>query len=230
VKTVALVHGAYHGAACWAKLIPELGRLGFQARAVDLPIHRVDAGARQYAQAVVDALADVDGELVLVGHSMAGITIPLVAQMRPVQRLVFLCPLLPEIGSSLRDQMGREPMDPGSVTNAEWVDCGDGTWLPAPATAAALFYNALSSEDVAWLVPQLRRQSTTPTEEVTPLKSWPDCERSAIVCADDRAVSPGWLRGAVRDRLGVEPIEMEGGHSPFVGRPAELARILAGLD
>jgi pimeloyl-ACP methyl ester carboxylesterase len=229
VKTVALVHGAYHGASCWARLIPELGRLGFQARAIDLPNHDPQAGAKQYAETVVRALDDVGDELVLVGHSLAGITVPLVANMRPVSVLVFLNSLLPEIGSSLRDQMGREPIDPGALPNAEWIDCGGGTWLPAPATAQAMFYNDLSPEDVAWLVPQLRRQATTPIDEVTPLERWPDCKMAAIICRDDRAASPAWERTALRERLGLEPIELDGGHSPFVGRPGELARVIAGL-
>jgi pimeloyl-ACP methyl ester carboxylesterase len=229
VKTVGLVHGAYHGAACWAKLIPELGRLGLRARAVDLPIHDAAAGATQYAETVVRAFDDVGDDLILVGHSMAGVTIPLVAQMRPVARLVFLCSLLPEIGSNLRDQMGREPIEPEAESDAQWIDCGGGSWLPAPATARALFYHDLADADVAWLVPQLRRQTTTPINEITPLQRWPDCDRAAIVCTDDRVIAPDWSRRAARERLGVDPIELPGGHSPFVGRPAELARAIAAL-
>jgi pimeloyl-ACP methyl ester carboxylesterase len=230
MKTVGLVHGAYHGASCWARLIPELGGLGFQVRTVDLPIHDVAAGAKEYAETVVRAFDDVDGDLILVGHSMAGITIPLVAEMRPVRRLVFLCALLPEIGASLRDQMGREQIDPGALDAAEWIDCGDGGWLPAPATARALFYHDLSDEDVRWLIPQMRRQTTTPTNETTPLTRWPECDRAAIVCTEDRVVSPAWSRKSLRDRLGVVPVEIGGGHSPFVGRPAELARAIAELS
>ena len=194
MTTIGLVHGSYHGASAWARLIPELGRLGLQARAMDLPIHDVEAGTRRYAETVVRALDDVGDDLILVGHSVGGLTIPLVPGLRPVTRLVFLCALLPEIGSSLRDQMGRESMDPGTVEGDEWVDCGDGTWLPAPATAQALFYHDLPAEEVSWLVPQLRRQATTPVNEVTPLERWPDCDRAAIICTDDRVVSPDWSR------------------------------------
>jgi pimeloyl-ACP methyl ester carboxylesterase len=229
VATIGLVHGAYHGAACWARLIPELGALGLQARAMDLPSYDPDAGASAYAEAVSRALDDVQDELVLVGHSVGGVTIPLVAQMRPVKRLVFLCALLPEVGSSLRDQMAREPIEPGAVSDAEWVDCGGGTWLPAPKTARAHFYHDLPDGDAAWLIPQLRRQAPTPINEVSPLTRWPGCEVSGIICTDDRVVSPAWSRKALKDRLGIEPVELPGGHSPMVGRPAELARAIASL-
>jgi hypothetical protein len=42
-------------------------------------------------------------------------------------------------------------------------------------------------------------------------------------------VSARWARNAARDRLGIDPIEIEGGHSPFLSRPRELAGLLAGL-
>jgi pimeloyl-ACP methyl ester carboxylesterase len=47
-----------------------------------------------------------------------------------------------------------------------------------------------------------------------------------IVCRDDHATNPDWGRQAARQRLGVEPTELDGGHSPFLTRPAELAEAL----
>jgi pimeloyl-ACP methyl ester carboxylesterase len=47
-----------------------------------------------------------------------------------------------------------------------------------------------------------------------------------IVCRDDRAVNPEWARRAARERLGVEPVEIDGGHSPFITRPMELAALI----
>jgi pimeloyl-ACP methyl ester carboxylesterase len=52
---------------------------------------------------------------------------------------------------------------------------------------------------------------------------------SYIVCADDRTVRPGWCRRDARDRLGVEAIELPGGHCPHISRPAALADVLSDL-
>ncbi|HEY8439516.1 MAG TPA: hypothetical protein VIK65_12980, partial [Candidatus Limnocylindrales bacterium] len=49
---------------------------------------------------------------------------------------------------------------------------------------------------------------------------------AAIVSRDDRALNPAWGRSAARDRLGVEPVEIDGSRSPFLSRPAELAGLL----
>ena len=92
--TFVLVHGAWHGAWCWRDLMPHLERLGARAIAVDLPCDDVTAGTEAYAAHVLDALP-ASGDVVLVGHSLGGLTIPLVAAARPVRALVFLCALLP---------------------------------------------------------------------------------------------------------------------------------------
>jgi hypothetical protein len=62
--------------------------------------------------------------------------------------------------------------------------------------------------------------------EITPLTAWPDVASRSIVCRDDRAINPDWVRSAARDRLGTTAIELDGAHSPFLTRPAELARLL----
>jgi hypothetical protein len=46
------------------------------------------------------------------------------------------------------------------------------------------------------------------------------------VCRDDRVVSPAWGRDVARRRLGTDPLELDGGHSPFLGRPSELAQLI----
>jgi pimeloyl-ACP methyl ester carboxylesterase len=98
VTTFGLVHGAWHGAWCWDLLVPELERRGHAAVAPDLPIDDALAGHAEYARAVVDALAGRD-DVVLVGHSMGTLVIPLVAAARPVRGMVFLCgvPLVPGV-------------------------------------------------------------------------------------------------------------------------------------
>jgi hypothetical protein len=51
-------------------------------------------------------------------------------------------------------------------------------------------------------------------------------ERTSIVCRDERSISPAWSRRMSLEQLGVEPVELDGGHSPFLARPAELAAVI----
>lgn len=224
-----LVHGAYHGAWCWDFLTPELVRLGHRVVAVDLPISDPSLGAAEYAQAVAAAIDPATTPMV-VGHSMAGVVIPLVPALRSVARLVFLAAYLPKPGKSVTDQRAVEAIDGRiALRTNQFTDLGDDVWLIGQETATELFFHDAPPSSARWASQRLRPQAYRAMNEVTPLVAWPDVPASLILCRDDRAVNPDWARNAARDRLGVTAIELPGGHSPFLTRPRELANILDGL-
>jgi pimeloyl-ACP methyl ester carboxylesterase len=223
---IALVHGSYHGSWCWDFLRPELERLGHRVVAVDLPISQPGLGATEYA-GVVEAALDSAAEPVLVGHSMGGLVIPLVATRRQVRRLIFLAALLPSPRRSANDQRRAEPIDGRKpLTTAQWTDLGKDVWAVGAATATELFYHDALPAVARWATARLRPQCHKVMSELTPLREWPDVACRSIVCRDDRALNPQWGRTAARERLGIDAVEIDGAHSPFLTRPAELARLL----
>jgi pimeloyl-ACP methyl ester carboxylesterase len=226
---IALVHGSYHGAWCWDFLTPELERLGHRVVTVDLPITDPSLGAADYARTIDNAL-DPGSVPVLVGHSMAGLVVPLVAAHRPIHRLVFLAAFLASPGRSANDQRATESID-GRVApkTAEWTDLGDDVWMVGPNTATELFFHDAPAAVARWATKRLRPQSYRVMKEISPLMAWPDVECRSIVCRDDRALNPDWVRSSARERLGTEAIEIGGGHSPFLTRPTELAQMLHSL-
>ena len=223
---IVLVHGSYHGAWCWDLLTPELQRLGHHVVAVDLPITDPALGGDAYADVVVGAL-DRTSDAVLVGHSMAGLIVPIAATRRPVRHLVLLAAMLPIPGVSANDQRANEPVD-GLIPpkTAEWTGLGDDVWMVGPATATELFFHDASRATAAWATARLRPQCYRVMSEASPLTAWPSVAVTSIVCRDDRAMNPAWCRSAARDRLGIEAVEIGGAHSPFMTRPAELASML----
>ena len=132
MATFALVHGAWHGAWCWELLSPFLRRPGHDVVALDLPCDDGSASFDTYADVVCDALEGCNDDVVVVGHSLAGNTGPLVAARRPVRHLVYLCALIPDIGRSVFDQLRDEPMlnpayvkglsEPDTQNRTTWVD------------------------------------------------------------------------------------------------------------
>jgi pimeloyl-ACP methyl ester carboxylesterase len=227
MATFGLVHGAWHGAWCWERLVPPLVARGHRVVAVDLPCEDPDTGCVGYA-GVVDATLPRGDDLVLVGHSLGGLTIPLVAARRPVRALVFLCAVLPAFGESIEERLARDGSmyAPGYAAHAGRVRHPDGSTSWTEAGAIEVFYHDCGPADARAAVARLRRQSAAPRRERCPLTAWPPGRRVAIVCREDRAISVDWARRAARERLGVEPIELPGGHSPFLSRPAELAALL----
>jgi pimeloyl-ACP methyl ester carboxylesterase len=214
--TFALIHGGAHGAWCWTRLIAELERAGHRAVAMDLPCEDNDAGAADYARAVLGALPDDDEPIVVVAHSLGGLTAPLVPAARATRCLIFVSALLPEPGRTFRDQQEDEEI-----------------MFPYHGGFAGLrdrFFNRCKPADADWAMSRLRRQSETPFTETTPLAAWPDVPLAYVFSSDDRAVSPDWSRRAARERLAVEPVELVGAdHSPFLSRPAELSATLVAL-
>jgi pimeloyl-ACP methyl ester carboxylesterase len=226
MATIALVHGAWHGAWCWERLVAGLEDRGHRAVAVDLPAEHASAGLTRYAELVDAALGDAD-DVVVVGHSLGGGTIPLVATLRPVRHLVFLCALIPEPGKSVTDRYVEEDVFvPGFTGNTATREDGASYWTDA-AAATRCFYHDCTPEDAAWAVSRLRAQSAAPRGEPWPLRELPDVERTSILCRDERCLLPEWSRRMSLEQLGVTPVELDGGHSPFLSRPGELAKVIS---
>jgi pimeloyl-ACP methyl ester carboxylesterase len=222
----ALVHGGGHGGWCWEHLVPELEQRGHAAIAPDLPFEDDTAGAREWAEVVVDAIdrAAPSDHVVVVGHSMGGLCVPLVASLRPVQRMVFLGALVPVPGRTHAEDLAENP---GTVV----FDADRGTPGPSGLSWEAARHGFYADCDEATARRAYERLRPTPLvvfTEPCPLDAWPDVPSTYIVMHDDRAVGPAWSRRAAAG-IGADLIEIDGGHSPFYSRPAELADVLASL-
>src|SRR5580700_4179046 len=109
----ALVHGGAHGGWCWEMVVPELERRGHRVVAPDLPFEEPDAGAAEWARTVISAVDEAvssdDADVVVVGHSLAGLAVPVVASWRPVRRMVFLAAQVPVPGQRYVDYLATQP-------------------------------------------------------------------------------------------------------------------------
>jgi pimeloyl-ACP methyl ester carboxylesterase len=226
VSTFVLVHGAWHGAWCWERLIPELAKLGQGAITMDLPASDGAATFDTYARAVVDAIPHDADDLVLVGHSLGGMVLPLIAQARPARAMAFVCAIVPKVGGfPWEEELVMDP--PGAYEPLTKHDDGSTTW-PTVETAAAAMYHDCSWEDASWAFAHLRAQNSKSLWAAPyPLDRMPAVGCVSVLGADDRAINPNWSRFVARERLGVVPIELPGSHSPFIARPAQLAAVLA---
>ena len=111
-ETFVLVHGAWHGAWCWAAVITQLERLGDRAYAVDLPGHGMNYADRSkvtradYINCVTGFIERHDlKDVVLAGHSLGGLTIPGVAAKIPsrIKRVVWVTALVALDGQPIVD-------------------------------------------------------------------------------------------------------------------------------
>jgi pimeloyl-ACP methyl ester carboxylesterase len=219
-----LVHGAYHGAWCWDQVCAELERGGHPSSAVDLPCDDPDAGAERYVDEVIHAIPKHADAVVMVGHSMAGLIIPIAASRARTAMTIYLCAWTPVPGLSFDAQ--RADMGTGFEPSTPAQENPDGSASWPEEGAIESFYHDCEPDVARSAARRLRRQFWKVTREVTPLRQWPAVPAAYILCSDDRIISRGYSEQAARRQLGIDPVELPGGHSPFLSRPRILAQAL----
>jgi hypothetical protein len=68
-----------------------------------------------------------------------------------------------------------------------------------------------------------RSESASMWTDPWPLEAWPDVPTRFLLCRHDRFFPASFQRRVVRERLGIVPDEMDGGHLPALSRPKDLA-------
>ena len=208
MATYVLIHGAGSEAWLWHLVVPQLQELGHSTIAVDLPCDDDSADLHEYAETVLRAVGEREN-LILVAQSLAGFTAPLVCDCRPVDLLVLVNAMVPMPGES-----GGEWW-----TNTEHV-------FPDPFDPVEIFLHDVPSDLVAEAANHVRRQSDTVFRDPWPLARWPGVPTRTLACRDDRFFPIEFQRKVVRERLGIEPDQMPGGHLPALARPSELVEYL----
>jgi pimeloyl-ACP methyl ester carboxylesterase len=231
MTTIALIHGAWHGASCWEGLAPLLTRAGHDVLAPDLPSDDGSADFDAYADLVCSALRACDDDVVVVAHSLAGVTGALVPTRRQVRHLVYLCAAVPEVGVSLFDQWQAQPdmvcpefangwlqglSEPDGQLRTAWVDFD---------FVRKVFYADCDDATVSTAIDQLRPQSGYPWTVPSSLTEHPAVRCTSVVCSEDRIVNPDWSKRTARD-IGADIVELPGSHSPFLSRPSAVADVL----
>lgn len=156
--------------------------------------------------------------MVVVGHSVGSAEATLVADARPGSLLVYLCPRLgssqvpPDAPRAFREGFPFPPREP------------DGTMVWDADAAIDAMYGRLAP-DVATKTAQRLRPGASPAGDY-PLSAHPDVPTVLIYATDDEFFEPAWERFVARELLGVDPIEILGGHFPMLEDPDALAQLL----
>jgi pimeloyl-ACP methyl ester carboxylesterase len=219
MATYVLIPGAGGDAWYWHLLEPELRGRGHDVVAADLPANDDSAGLAEYAGAVVEAIGDRTG-IVLVAQSLGGFTALLVCERVPVDLLVMLNAMVPSPGESA----GEWWTNTGHAKARAEQAARDGRNLAADEDLMDAFFHDVSPEVVAeaWARGE-PRQSGTPFKQPWPLREWPDVPTRFLQGRDDRFFPVEFQRRVVRERLGITPDEMAAGHLVALACPKELA-------
>lgn len=222
MATFVLVHGSTHSARAWDLVKAELEHQHHTVITPELPADEPDASATRYADVIAALIPDSECPIV-VAHSAAGWFLPLVAARRRVRRMVFLAAVVPRIGMSFLEQLRAEP----EMINPAWL----GKDPRIESVADEFLLHDCPPDRLTWAHATIRVvKAQQAMVERYPLEHWPEAPASYIVCAEDRTIKPTWSRKIAKSQLGIEPIELPGGHCPYFSRPTELAEIFIRIN
>lgn len=237
MSTCILVHGAYHGGWCYEKVVPLLAAAGHTTIAVDLPGHgnnRVpieEVTLDAYVDHVCNVVAAQAEPVILVGHSLGGMTITQVAERMPdnIAWVVYLTAMLPgdaENRASFAAYEDAEPM------GAKRVIAEDGLSATMPnEIIPETFYAQCPPDDVARAIERLVPQATNPLMATaqTTAENFGRVRRAYIECLRDRAIPIAMQRAMISAQPCEQVFTMDTDHSPFYSAPEDLAGHLLAL-
>jgi pimeloyl-ACP methyl ester carboxylesterase len=229
---IVLLHGSWHGAWCWHKVVPHLQQAGHQVYAPDLPAHGRDwrfargrITLRQMAASVCELLDTLDGPSLLVAHSRGGIVASTVAEMRPekLSGLVYLAAYMLKDGERVSDYfaMDKESLIPRNI------DISKGTLtdrLRRESYRTALYADC-SEADVALAEALLTAEPSLPA--LTRLKlsdsRYGTVARHYILLTQDRAVSLSLQKRMIAATPCASISSIDASHSAYFSCPDKLA-------
>ena len=216
-----LVHGTTQSPDGWRLLIDELVAFGHSAVTTDLARFGERMSATEYGQAVAEELSGPKVDVV-VAHSGAGLILPAIATATDATMQVYLAAFVPQGSRSLMDELIDGPTH---IFNADWI--GVDPTSDHDAAHRFLFHDC-SPEVAEWALTTLRLfvPASVYSEQV---RLAPAIPAISVVPDSDRTARTEWMIGASRERLGIEPRLVPGGHCPHVSRPRQVATILSSV-
>ncbi len=237
MSTFVLVHGAWHGAWCWYKVVPRLTQAGHRVLAPDLPSLGRDRtpvaeiSLDRWADSICNVVEASVEPVILVGHSRGGIVISAVAERVPkrIAMLVYLTAFLLRDGETLLEVA--QTAD-SSLVVPNIVVADDQASMTVPGDAAQeAFYGECSPEDVVLASMLLAPEAIAPN--ATPLRvtdsRFGSVPRVYIECLRDKAIPVALQRRMAHDSPCEIVASLDSDHSPFLSAPAPLVDHLLAL-
>ena len=203
-------------------MVEPLAEHGISSVAVPLPSCGETGGElgdlHADAKACSAVIAEVDGPVILCGHSYGGMVITEAGVDDRVTQLLYVTSVMPEAGQSQAEIIGDAP--------APWIAPGDdGTVGVHAELIRERFLQDCDEATTIQALERLTRQAVMPFVQAPHHIAWQQKPATYFVCADDLATPAAAQRQRVR--AGTRRVEFPAGHHPFLSRPDAFAQSIA---
>lgn len=238
-----MIHGSWHWGGCFQKVADRLSLVGFPVVTPDLTSHGYDASAydgfstmAEYAapaEAIVEASP---APVILIGHSMGGVTLTYLAEKYPdkIAKLIYLSAFMVPTGRRALDYVLLNLEIPIAAELFKVVSqTGDGRGLRLDLANRELlkraFYADCTDHDIDIAARNvLPVTSTVPDLHVSEATAarWGRIPRVYIECTLDNALPIETQRLMISENPGTTVASIESSHSPFFSQPDRLTEII----
>lgn len=215
VKNIVLVHGAFADGSSWSKVIPMLQGKGYRVKAVQNPL----TSLADDVAATKRMIASMDGPVLLVGHSWAGVVITEAGNDPNVSGLLYVCAFAPDDGQSLTDVAKDFP--PAHGNTAVQVSPSGFLTLSSKGIHEDFAQDLPSPERDVVYATQGEWGAECTTDKVSHA-AWKNKPTWFIVGTDDHMINPE-LERAEAKRMKATTKELKSSHIPMVSQPKDVA-------
>jgi pimeloyl-ACP methyl ester carboxylesterase len=224
-RPVVLVHGGRFAASCWDRVLPLLAP---PVVAVDLPgrgrrssVALPTVGIDACAEAIVEDAGEW-GDIVLVGHSLAGVVLPAAAAALGdrVARMVFVSAAVPPDGHGVLDTISDD------LRRTVMENLADGVYRPEGPSAARYLCNDMDDEAASFTMSCRVDESIRLLAEPVDLAVVASVPCTYVRLTRDVTLPPTAQEAAITALGEPTVIDLEAGHMGMISRPADLARII----
>ncbi|GAA3545661.1 alpha/beta hydrolase [Amycolatopsis ultiminotia] len=222
--TIVLVPGMWHGGWAWEHVAKLLEAEGYPCVPVTLPGKDRAPGDftfRGHCDQLSRILAEIPGDVVLVGHSYGGALLTEVGAAPRVRALVYLSAFCLEPGESVS---AANDAVPGSQLGEDTIRLVEGYLVVDPETARHGFYHDCAPADAARAAERLTPEHPSTRTTAVTNAAWRTVPSHFVICTQDRACTPEVQR-KMATRTG-SATELESSHSPMLSMPESVARTI----
>ena len=223
--TAVFVHGGWHDGWSWHLVRELLDARGVPSVALDLPMTTLDRDAAVLS----DALAAIEGDVIVVSHSWGGSVATLGAIGAPnVRHLIYIAAVVTEAGHPTLSPPASVPVKGRETLRPKVIIETDTTTIIDREVSLAAFYHDVEPSLARQAASRLRPFQKTgyAVIETDAVAAWRTIPTTYVVCADDRMIHPDTQR-EMAAAAGAEVVEWPSSHSPFLSHPDLVADLVA---
>jgi pimeloyl-ACP methyl ester carboxylesterase len=221
--TVVLVHGAFGDASSWRSVFDHLAADEYTVLAPAMALRGVASDA-SYLGAVIDQL---DGPVVLVGHSYSGCAITVAGASDKVTGLVYVAGFVPDEGESIVNLQSRFPsLAMGNFLEPRPLPDGSAELSVDPDRFQAIFCPDVADDVAAFMAHAQRPLGATAFEERAATAAWHTKPSWGVFGTADQPIAPQLHRFSF-ERAGATVTEVEGAsHFLMLSHPDTVAGVI----